>query len=109
MRLDVALDIHAHESRELDEAGIDAPPAAAITPRHLRNQVALEPIDAFGPIAPPIAAPSLRCPRCRPGSPARRPNRTSWSNSMSSSDPARCSNQALSRLEGEGLGENRSR
>ncbi len=45
MRLEMPLDIHAHERGELDEARIDAAERARIAHRHGRDQVLLEPFD----------------------------------------------------------------
>ena len=52
MRLQMTLDIHAHEGGELHEAGIDAPSAAGIAVGHGCDQVLLEPLHrlAFGEI-----------------------------------------------------------
>ena len=45
VRLHVALDVHAHEGGELDEARIDAAERAGIAQRHRGRQRALEPFD----------------------------------------------------------------
>ena len=45
MRADVAVEIHAHERRELHEARIDMAVRTRIAPRHGADQVPLEPVD----------------------------------------------------------------
>src|SRR5262249_44641579 len=44
MRLQMALDVHAHERRELHEARIDAAKGTGIAQRHGRDQVLLKPL-----------------------------------------------------------------
>jgi hypothetical protein len=46
MRLDVAVEVHADEAVELQEAGIDVAQEAGIWKRHLGNDVAAEPVEA---------------------------------------------------------------
>ena len=46
MRLDMAVEVHAHETVELQEARIDVAHEARIRKRHLGDDVAAEPVDA---------------------------------------------------------------
>ena len=46
MRLDMAVEIHAHEAVELEKAGIDVAHEAGIRKRHFGDDVAAEPVDA---------------------------------------------------------------
>src|SRR3984957_12547916 len=47
VRFDVALDVHAHECRELHEARIDAAERARIAQRHRSGERTLEPLDGM--------------------------------------------------------------
>jgi hypothetical protein len=43
VRLDVAVEVHHHEARELKETWIDLPPASLERPWHVGDDVALKP------------------------------------------------------------------
>ena len=46
MRLDVAIEVHAHEAVQLQEARIDVAHEAGMRERHLGDDVAAEPVEA---------------------------------------------------------------
>ena len=43
---DMAIEIHAHETRKLDETGINVPQEARVQKRHLSNDILAEPFGA---------------------------------------------------------------
>ena len=46
VRLDMAVEVHAHEAVQLQEARIDVAQEARVRERHLGDDVAAEPVDA---------------------------------------------------------------
>jgi hypothetical protein len=55
MATDVAIEIHAHETRKLDESRINVPHKAPVHKRHLGNDILAEPFRALllSSIGPP--------------------------------------------------------